>query len=165
MSLYFHESCCDSELCRGRCHWLVWLICLCLYQKLSTLVGIQITCTMRQPSWSCASVLSDPGSMSLGRFLPRAILSRSIYLQDFESWVQKSWGNKSFDPRLLLRGSVMKDNIHDQVRCMRCGTLGHPNCGVPPKAPDAPTQPVPPELPCWTNVSNNQKKALTYLDF
>eukprot|EP00434_Breviolum_minutum_P004899 symbB.v1.2.004323.t1/scaffold188.1/size279614/12 len=28
------------------------------------------------------------------------------------------------------------------VRCMRCGTLGHPNCGVPPKAPDAPTQPV-----------------------
>jgi len=22
------------------------------------------------------------------------------------------------------------------VRCMRCGTLGHPNCGVPPKAPD-----------------------------
>ena len=60
---------------RGRCHWLIWLSCLWLYQKLSTLFGIQITSTMRQPSWSCPSVLSDTGSMSLGRFLPRATLS------------------------------------------------------------------------------------------
>lgn len=69
---------------RDRCHWLVWLRCLWLYQKLSTLFGIQITSTMRQPSWSCPSVLSDTGSMSLGRFLPRATLSRNTYMHDFQ---------------------------------------------------------------------------------
>lgn len=140
---------------RGRCHWLIWLSCLWLYQKLSTLFGIQITSTMRQPSWSCPSVLSDTGSMSLGRFLPRATLSYAWFwiLRTEKLRKQVVW------PRTLTVVQSWKTTIHDQVRCMRCGTLGHPNCGVPPKAPDAPTQPVPPKLRCWTDVSKSSHRS------
>ena len=47
-------------------------------------------------------------------------------------------------PRNVTGAESVQRSVGDgsQVRCMRCGTLGHPNCGMPPKADAIPTQPV-----------------------